>query len=135
MDLQAEHGTSVLLITHDLGVVAQTCQQVAVMYNGELQETAPVDRLFADPQADYTRKLLSFLPAGRDRVISSFGSLTHPASSAATQVSVVEALATQATPQGASDAKPALLEVKGLTKVFPGRRTRGQRHPEPIKAV
>ena len=135
MDLQAEHGTSVLLITHDLGVVAQTCQQVAVMYNGELQETAPVDRLFADPQADYTRKLLSFLPAGRDRVISAFGSLTHPASSAATQVSVVEVPATQATPQGVSDAKPPLLEVKGLTKVFAGRRIRGQRHPEPIKAV
>ncbi len=64
--LQQRHGTAVLLITHDLGVVAQTCQRVAVMYQGTLQETATVQQLFADPQADYTKRLLSFRPPGVD---------------------------------------------------------------------
>ena len=45
VDLQESHGTAVLLITHDLGVVAQTCDTVAVMFGGRLQETAPVEDL------------------------------------------------------------------------------------------
>jgi ABC-type microcin C transport system duplicated ATPase subunit YejF len=60
--LQEEHGTAILLITHDLGVVAQSCQRVAVMHQGGIVETASVDDLFESPQADYTRRLLSFRP-------------------------------------------------------------------------
>ncbi len=57
-----DQGTAVLLITHDLGVVAQVCDRVGVMYAGQLVEQAPVGRLFAEPQHPYTQALLAALP-------------------------------------------------------------------------
>jgi peptide/nickel transport system ATP-binding protein len=56
--LQAETGTAVLLITHDLGVVAEMADEVAVMYAGQIVEQAPVGTLFADPQHPYTLGLM-----------------------------------------------------------------------------
>ena len=56
--VQAETRMSVLLITHDLGVVAETCDRVAVMQLGRLVEVAPVDELFARPRHPYTARLL-----------------------------------------------------------------------------
>jgi len=53
---------SILLITHDLAVVAETCQRVAVMYGGKIQEIASVEDLFAEPLHPYTRGLLKSLP-------------------------------------------------------------------------
>jgi len=53
---------SILLITHDLAVVAETCQRVAVMYGGKIQEIAGVEDLFANPLHPYTRGLLKSLP-------------------------------------------------------------------------
>ncbi|HXO20296.1 MAG TPA: ABC transporter ATP-binding protein [Thermoanaerobaculia bacterium] len=61
--LRAELGLSVLLITHDLAVVAETCDRALVMSAGELVEEAPMADLFARPAHPYTRALLSFLPA------------------------------------------------------------------------
>ena len=61
-----EHAGGVLLITHDLGVVAQLCNRVAVMNAGEIVEEAPVRQLFAQPAHDYTKHLLASLP-GRAR--------------------------------------------------------------------
>jgi oligopeptide/dipeptide ABC transporter ATP-binding protein len=60
--LQREFGLAVLLITHDLGVVARIAQQVSVMYAGEIVEQAPVDALFAHPTHPYTRGLLASIP-------------------------------------------------------------------------
>jgi len=60
--LQAETGTTIILITHDLGVVAEMCDRVAVMYAGEIIEQAPVDELFANPRHPYTRGLLGAIP-------------------------------------------------------------------------
>jgi oligopeptide/dipeptide ABC transporter ATP-binding protein len=60
--LQAEQGMAVLLITHNLGVVAEVCDRVAVMYAGTVVETAPVAALFARPQHPYTRALLGAIP-------------------------------------------------------------------------
>ncbi|HZU99667.1 MAG TPA: ABC transporter ATP-binding protein [Planctomycetota bacterium] len=54
--------TSILLITHNLAVVAETCARVAVMYGGKVQEMAPTKRLFGSPQHPYTRGLLRSLP-------------------------------------------------------------------------
>jgi peptide/nickel transport system ATP-binding protein len=62
-DLQREFGTAVVLITHDLGVVAETAQRVVVMYAGRKVEEAPVAELFARPQHPYMRGLLSSIPA------------------------------------------------------------------------
>jgi len=61
-DLKGKLGTSVLLITHDLGVVAETCQQVTVMYAGRIMESAQVDDLFSEPLHPYTIALSSSIP-------------------------------------------------------------------------
>jgi peptide/nickel transport system ATP-binding protein len=58
-DLQAETGAALLLITHDLGVVAEVCQRVAVMYAGQIMEVAPVNELFAHPRHPYTERLMA----------------------------------------------------------------------------
>ncbi|HEY1121007.1 MAG TPA: ABC transporter ATP-binding protein [Haloferula sp.] len=60
--LQAEMGMSVVLITHDLGVIAETCDEVVVMYGGRVVERAPVKELFARPLHAYTRGLLASIP-------------------------------------------------------------------------
>ena len=60
--LQRDRGTAVLLITHDLGVVAQTCDRVAVMYAGRIVESGDVLSVFEDPIHPYTRGLLASIP-------------------------------------------------------------------------
>jgi peptide/nickel transport system ATP-binding protein len=61
--LQKKLGLAVLLITHDLGVVAEFCERVIVMYTGRVVEEAPVHQLFANPAHPYTRGLLKSLPS------------------------------------------------------------------------
>ncbi len=60
--LQKEQGMSVILITHDLGVIAETCDEVVVMYAGRIVEKAPVRELFANPRHAYTQGLLDSIP-------------------------------------------------------------------------
>jgi oligopeptide transport system ATP-binding protein len=60
--LQKEEGTAIILITHSLGVVANLCGRVSVMYAGKFVEEAPVDRLFACPRHPYTLGLLQSIP-------------------------------------------------------------------------
>ncbi len=68
LSLQHEFGMAIMLITHNLGVVAETCQQVIVMYLGEIVEQAPVDALFHDPLHPYTQALLRSIPVlGRSK--------------------------------------------------------------------
>ncbi|UCH53727.1 MAG: ATP-binding cassette domain-containing protein, partial [Pseudomonadota bacterium] len=66
-ELQAQTGMSILLITHDLGVVAEMADRVAVMYAGQIVEQAPRREFFADPQHPYTRKLFRSLPGRMKR--------------------------------------------------------------------
>jgi peptide/nickel transport system ATP-binding protein len=77
LDLQKELGTGLVLITHDLGVVAQTAQRVIVMYAGRKVEEATVEALFAAPKHPYTRGLMASIP-------------TVPASGVATQARLNE---------------------------------------------
>jgi oligopeptide/dipeptide ABC transporter ATP-binding protein len=60
--LQSELGMSIILITHDLGVVAETCDRVIVMYAGQVFEEGPVDDVFHNPQNPYTEGLLRSMP-------------------------------------------------------------------------
>ncbi|MGW8482399.1 dipeptide/oligopeptide/nickel ABC transporter permease/ATP-binding protein [Microbacterium sp. NPDC055903] len=62
LDLRQEYGMGVLMITHSLGVVAETCDRAAVMYRGRIVEDAPVGRLFDAPEHPYTRALLQANP-------------------------------------------------------------------------
>ncbi|MFG2884284.1 ABC transporter ATP-binding protein [Streptomyces sp. NPDC048297] len=62
-ELQAETGSSVIMVTHDLGVVAEVCHRVVVMYGGECVEQATVGALFRDPRHPYTQGLLASMPS------------------------------------------------------------------------
>ena len=66
-ELQSELGMAMLLITHDLGVIAETVDRVAVMYAGKIVESAPTGDLFREPSHPYTRGLFGSLPARRHR--------------------------------------------------------------------
>lgn len=65
--LRLDHGTTVLLITHDLGVVASVCDRVGVMYAGKMLEVGTTADLFARPEHPYTRALLAASPSGSTR--------------------------------------------------------------------
>ena len=77
-ELRDETGAATILITHDLGVVAETCDEVAVMYAGEIVERAPIARLLAAPQHPYTVGLLGSIPhigTRRERLATISGSV------------------------------------------------------------
>jgi peptide/nickel transport system ATP-binding protein len=81
-ELQAKHGTAIIFITHDLGVIARMASYVVVMYLGRVMEEGPVDDIFHAPKHPYTRALLRSIPSlsGRTRVPLPViaGSLPHP---------------------------------------------------------
>ncbi len=80
-DLQDRTGTAILLITHDLGVVAETCDEVVVMYAGTVVEQAPTSALFGDPQHPYTIGLMAAVPridVDADRLATIEGSVPPP---------------------------------------------------------
>lgn len=91
-ELQQAYGTSLLMITHDMGVVAEMADEVVVMNHGRTEEQAPVRQLFTQPRAAYTRKLLDAVPV----------------------------LGTAGKPEDLSQ-QPVLLEVKDLSVRFPVR--------------
>jgi len=62
MEMKKEFHTSILLITHDLGVIAEMCDRVAVMYAGSIVEQAPVEEIFEDPKHPYTKGLWGAIP-------------------------------------------------------------------------
>ncbi|MGE0008325.1 MAG: dipeptide ABC transporter ATP-binding protein [Parvibaculaceae bacterium] len=61
-NLNEEFGTAILLITHDLGVVASLCRRVVVMYNGRIVETGPAELILGDPRHPYTQGLIAAIP-------------------------------------------------------------------------
>lgn len=80
--LQAETGMAILFITHDLGVVAELADDVAVMYLGRVVEHGPVRSIFENPKHPYTKALLSSIPRidaeNRERLPSIVGAIPHP---------------------------------------------------------
>jgi len=80
--LQARLGMAILIITHDLGVIAEVADEVIVMYAGKIVESAPVGQLFADPQHPYTIGLLGSIPRlgeYRERLATIEGTVPSPA--------------------------------------------------------
>ncbi|MGR3496631.1 dipeptide ABC transporter ATP-binding protein [Citreimonas sp.] len=98
-EMQERHGTAVLFITHDMGVVAEIADTVSVMQKGKIVESAPIRELLTNPQKDYTRKLLTAVPNLAPR------------------------------PARAASGKPAVLGVNGLDMTYGGsgffRRSEG----------
>jgi peptide/nickel transport system ATP-binding protein len=81
-ELQADIGMSIMFITHNLGVIAQMCDEVAVMYLGQIVERAPVDNLFFNPKHPYTTALLKSIPhigsRSKDKLASIRGMVPDP---------------------------------------------------------
>jgi peptide/nickel transport system ATP-binding protein/oligopeptide transport system ATP-binding protein len=81
MDLRDEFGMAIMLITHNMGVIAETADRVMVMYAGRVVEQAPVDRLFDAPMHPYTKGLLACVPTldqDTERLIAIPGNLPEP---------------------------------------------------------
>ncbi len=132
-ELQREMGMAILLITHDLGVVANMADEVVVIYHGEIMESGPVDDIFRRPRHPYLRALLKASPhfdmAEGERLVSlreikHGANLTHAAGrKAGISASIPAAtLAVAADGGSAPSTKPAsqvpLLDVRALRKVY-----------------
>jgi peptide/nickel transport system ATP-binding protein len=80
-ELQKSEGTSILMITHDLGVVAEMCDRVVIMYAGQVVEETDVKTLFKEPKHPYTQSLLASLPqlnSDQERLASIPGQVPNP---------------------------------------------------------
>lgn len=75
-DIKNRYGTSILFITHDLGVIAEICDEVAVMYAGQVVERAPIQQLFDAPQHPYTQALIRSRPLVTDKKTRPLPSIT-----------------------------------------------------------
>jgi peptide/nickel transport system ATP-binding protein len=106
--LTAEMGTAVLLITHDLALAAERASSIAVMHRGEIVEAGPAEQLLADPQHEYTRRLLSAAP-----------SLASASLIVRDTVSPVTAPTVGSRPEN-------LVEIENLSKVFSIRGARAK---------
>jgi len=116
-DLQAEFGMTVLLITHDLGVVANMAEDVVVMYHGEVMESGSLEDIFHDPRHPYLQALLAAVPRfgmGRDERLVPLREIAPPGGAI---MRPREAPATRA-----GDGTAPLLSVRGLRKSFTIRK-------------
>ncbi|RYJ25788.1 dipeptide transport ATP-binding protein DppD [Streptomyces sp. L-9-10] len=114
--LAADTGTGVLLVTHNMGVVADFADRVAVMYHGEIVETGPVEDVLLRPAHDYTRRLLAAVP--RLAVTETADGTGRPAVSvpARTNRSAAEPSASPAGPGG--PASETVVELRDIDVVF-----------------
>lgn len=109
-----EHGTAAMLITHDMGVIAEAADRVMVMYQGRVLETGPMHRVLHEPEAPYTRALMAAIPSlrtpmARLPVPGESASAQGPSASHARRVS-------EATKSPSGEAP--LVEISGLSRDF-----------------
>ena len=118
-----KRGMSLVFITHDLSVVAGLCDRVVVMYQGKIVETAPVKKLFAEPEHEYTKKLLSAVP----RVDKKVDLLVTDEQNSNTKVTTISSKP--------SSIKEAIISIKGLHVEFGKRKGIFSSQKEITKAV
>jgi len=116
-DLQAELGMAVLMITHDLGVVANVAEEVVVMYHGEVMERGSLGDIFRDPRHPYLQALLRAVP----RFDMAPGERLKPIREISHQPGGPLLAAKDPWPEGADEAGP-LLDVEGISKSFAIRK-------------
>ena len=125
---------SVLLVTHDLGVVAATCDRMAVMYAGRIVETGTVAEVFAEPRHPYTRGLLGSVPRARRRAHDADVDRGHAAEPdrAARRLRLPSALrlCDRSLPRGAAAARSLRARPRGRLLPSPTRSRRRRRRPD-----
>ncbi|SFP35088.1 peptide/nickel transport system ATP-binding protein [Amycolatopsis arida] len=125
-ELRDQLNTAIVLITHDMGVVADLADRVVVMYQGEIVEQAPVRELFANPREEYTRKLLAAVPVLGQRP-EGRRLLEGEALERVAAAKVVEDVRLDDAELAARlEADAPALEIKDLVLEFPGRRGQGK---------
>jgi peptide/nickel transport system ATP-binding protein len=129
-DLQKKLGMAVLLITHDLGVVANMAEEVVVMYHGQIMEAGPREAIFNNPQHPYLKALLHAVPdlsMGYDEKLQSLRDIDHEI-----PASMIGEISERKT-----HANEVLLRVRGLRKEFTTKKSAGWfgRSDQVLKAV
>ena len=117
-DLQQKLGMAVLLITHDLGVVANMADEVVVMYHGQIMEAGPVESIFRNPQHPYLKALLNAVPdldMGYDEKLQSLRDIDHE----------IPASMLPDVAERKSHADEILLRVENLQKTFVAKKNKG----------
>ncbi|MDC2963388.1 ABC transporter ATP-binding protein [Gammaproteobacteria bacterium] len=126
-ELQKEMGMSVLIITHDLGVVAETCDDVVVMHGGTICETANVFDIFDRPNHDYTKSLLASIPrldSQPKSILPVLGSITKrrkESDSNSDSLNYSGISQDSDTPEIGRDGPPSILKIEKLAMYFPIR--------------
>ena len=121
-ELRDETGTAIVLITHNMGVVADLADRVAVMLRGDLVEVSSVEQLFNDPQEQYTRELLAAVPRIGSTVAGSrkaAAAEAEPRGDSAGDSSAGETSAGTASAKG-RDARESIVTARDLDIVYPG---------------
>jgi peptide/nickel transport system ATP-binding protein len=128
-DLQAKLNMAMLLITHDLGVVANVADEVVVIYHGEIMEAGPVEAIFRRPTHPYLKGLMAAVPHFDMKPGERLKALRE------VPVNVGDLLEKRHAPE--SGGRDVLLSVKGLTKTFTTRKSSwfGNGHKHEIRAV
>jgi peptide/nickel transport system ATP-binding protein len=128
--LQERLGMAVLLITHDLGVVANMADEVVVMYHGQIMEAGTREAIFRNPQHPYLKALLNAVPdlsMGYDEKLQSLRDIDHE----------IPASMRGVANERSEDADEILLKVRNLTKTFTTRKRKGWfgKEPHTVNAV
>ncbi len=118
-DLQQRLGMAVLLITHDLGVVANIADEVVVIYHGEIMEAGTVEDIFTNPQHEYLKALLAAVPHFDMKPGERLRALRNVTVDAAAVMGQTNGF--EQRPEPAANAAP-LLEVRGLSKAYGSRK-------------
>jgi peptide/nickel transport system ATP-binding protein len=125
-DLRSRINSGIVLITHDMGVVADMADRIIVMKDGRIVEQGAAAQIFGDPQHPYTQKLLAAVPhLGRSSTVDGAGVATDEVTTGGATAGAPPVTAPTATPVAATDphaGRPVVLEARDMVIEYPGRR-------------
>ncbi|WP_181274993.1 dipeptide ABC transporter ATP-binding protein [Brevibacterium oceani] len=127
-ELRDETGTAIVLITHNMGVVADLADRVAVMFRGDLVEVSSVEQLFSDPQEQYTRELLAAVPRIGSTVVGSRKAAATSAGEASAGATSAGETSASTASAGEGEVRESIVTARDLDIVYPGGIGRSDFH-------